>query len=55
MIKTKRQEDVRGLPEPIVLTPDQIKQVANETAGGCGCVVVVVHPPIIAGGIRVQQ
>jgi hypothetical protein len=52
---TNRREDVSALPEPIALTPDQLKEVAAETAGGCGCVVVIVHPPIIAGGIRVAQ
>ncbi len=55
MKRTMRREDVSGLPEPITLTPDQLKEIAAETAGGCGCVVVVVHPPIIAGGIRVAQ
>jgi len=54
MTKTKWRKDVSHLPEPIALTPDQLKDVAAETAGGCGCVVVVVKPPI-AGGIRVQQ
>ena len=55
MNRTKRRDDVSGLPEPIALTPDQLKEVVTETAGGCGCVVVVVKPPIIAGGIRVNQ
>jgi hypothetical protein len=55
MKNTKRRDDVNGLPEPIVLSPEQLKQIASETAGGCGCVVVVTHTPIIAGGIRVAQ
>jgi hypothetical protein len=55
MKRTKRRDDVNGLPEPIVLTPEQVKEIASETAGGCGCVIVVTHPPIIAGGIRVAQ
>jgi hypothetical protein len=55
MRKANRREDVSSLPEPVVLTPDQLKEIAAETAGGCGCVVVVTHPPIIAGGIRVAQ
>jgi hypothetical protein len=55
MTRTRRRDDVNGLPEPIMLTPEQIKQIASETAGACGCVVVVTHPPIIAGGIRVAQ
>lgn len=55
MIRTKRRDDVSGLPEPVTLTPDQLKEVAAETAGGCGCVVIVVHPPITHGGIRVAQ
>jgi hypothetical protein len=55
MKRTKRRDDVDGLPEPIALTPEQLKEIASETAGGCGCVVVVTHPPIIAGGIRVAQ
>jgi hypothetical protein len=54
MKRTKRQDDANGLPEPIVLDPDQLKEIATQTAGGCGCVVVVVKPPI-AGGIRVAQ
>ena len=54
MNRTKRQDDANGLPEPIVLDPDQLKEIATQTAGGCGCVVVVVKPPI-AGGIRVAQ
>jgi hypothetical protein len=52
---TNKREDVSALPEPVTLTPDQLKEIAAETAGGCGCVVVVVQPPIIAGGIRVAQ
>jgi hypothetical protein len=55
MKTTKRRDEVNGLPEPITLTPEQLKEIASETAGGCGCAVVVVHPPIIAGGIRVAQ
>ena len=55
MKRTKRRDDVNGLPEPIVLTPEQVKEIASETAGGCGCVIVVTHQPIIAGGIRVAQ
>jgi hypothetical protein len=55
MARSKRRDDVIGLPEPITLTPEQLKEIASETAGGCGCVVVVTHPPIIAGGIRVAQ
>ncbi len=55
MKRTKRGDDVNSLPEPITLTPEQLKQIASETAGGCGCVVVVIQPPIIAGGIRVAQ
>ena len=55
MIRTKRQDDVSGLPEPIALSPDQLEQVVTETAGGCGCVVIVVNPPTIHGGIRAAQ
>jgi hypothetical protein len=55
MKATKRRHDVNCLPEPITLTPEQLKEIASETAGGCGCVVVVTQPPIIAGGIRVAQ
>ena len=55
MTRSTRRDDVSSLPEPITLTPEQLKEIASETAGGCGCVVVVVQPPIIAGGIRVAQ
>jgi hypothetical protein len=52
MIKTRRQDDVSGLPEPIALTPDQLK----ETAGGLTIIIHIggpgpVMPPIRAGGI----
>ena len=46
--------DVSALPEPIALTPEQLKSVAAETAGGCGCVIIVIKPPV-AGGIRLEE
>jgi hypothetical protein len=53
MKRTRRHDDVSGLPEPIVLTPDQLKEIAMETAGGCGCGCPpppVYKPPTIHGG-----
>jgi hypothetical protein len=54
MIKTKRQDGLAELPEPITLTAEQLKEVATKTAGA-GCTVPVTLPSIIAGGIRVAQ
>ena len=54
MARSTSQQDVSDLPEPIALTPDQLQEVAETTAGGCTCVtVVIVHTPIRAGGIPV--
>jgi hypothetical protein len=57
MKRTRRHDDVSGLPEPIVLTPDQLKEIATETAGGCGCgcPVPVINPPTIHGGVKAAQ
>ena len=41
MTKTKQQAELHDLPEPIVLTLDQLKEVASSTAG---------EVPQIAGG-----
>jgi hypothetical protein len=54
MTKTKQQADSRDLPEPIVLTLDQLKEVASNTASGVPQVSGGVVP-IRAGGIRVSQ
>jgi hypothetical protein len=55
MKRTRRHDDVSGLPEPIVLTPDQLKEIATETAGGCGCPPPVIQPPPIHGGVKAAQ
>ncbi len=58
MKRTKRQEDVSGLPEPIALTPDQLKEVATETAGGtgdCGYINPTPLPGNIHGGLKANQ
>lgn len=54
MTKTKQQAELRDLPEPIVLTLDQLKEVASTTASGVPQVAGGVVP-IRAGGIRVSQ
>jgi hypothetical protein len=55
MIKTKQQAEVCDLPEPIVLTLDQLKEVASSTAGEVPQIAGGVVPTIKAGGIRVAQ
>jgi hypothetical protein len=55
MARSIRRDDVSGLPEPIALTPDQLKEIASETAGGASFSLAVTQLPIIAGGIRVAQ
>ncbi len=34
MLKTKTKDQSRNLPEPVALTPDQLKEIVTETAGG---------------------
>lgn len=53
MTKTKRQDEIGNLPEPIALTPDQLKEIAAKTAGGT--TAALSKPIIIAGGIRVPM
>jgi hypothetical protein len=55
MTKTKQQAELRDLPEPIVLTVDQLKEVASATAGEVTQIAGGVIPVIRAGGIRVSQ
>jgi hypothetical protein len=56
MTKTKQQQaELPDLPEPIVLTLDQLKEVASATASGVPQVAGGCVPVIRAGGIRVSQ
>jgi hypothetical protein len=49
MKKQKMTAQNSDLPEPIALTPDQLKEIASKTAGG---LVTVPHSiVIIAGGL----
>ena len=34
MLKLKTREDYSSLPEPVALTPEQLKEMATLTAGG---------------------
>jgi len=34
MFKLKTREDTSSLPEPVALTPEQLKEMATMTAGG---------------------
>ena len=54
MTKMKQQTELRDLPEPIVLTLDQLKEVASTTASEVPQVAGGILP-IRAGGIRVSQ
>lgn len=54
MTKTKQPAELRDLPEPIVLTLDQLKEVASATASEVPQIAGGVVP-IKAGGIRVAQ
>ena len=56
MTRTRQPEAVENLPEPITLTPDQIREIVTATAGGHAGVRPLVMPSIIrAGGIKAGQ
>ena len=38
MFKLKTKQEHPGLPEPVALTPDQLKEMAATTAGGLSLV-----------------
>jgi hypothetical protein len=50
MSQMDKDSEVKALPEPITLTPDQLLKVA---AGTVGVLPVASLTPIIAGGIPV--
>ncbi|MBV8092432.1 MAG: hypothetical protein JOY71_18095 [Acetobacteraceae bacterium] len=53
-MKTRnKDEQTARLPEPITLTPDQLKEVAGATASTV-TPVAGANGPIKAGGIRVE-
>ena len=49
MSKTMKPDSGAALPEPIALTPDQLKQIATATAGGLA--LAISYSVIRAGGI----
>ncbi len=54
MTKMKQQAELRDLPEPIVLTLDQLKEVASSTASGVPQIAGGAGP-IKSGGIRIAE
>jgi hypothetical protein len=54
MTKMKQQAESYDLPEPIVLTLDQLKEVASSTAGEVPQIAGGAGP-IKSGGIRVAE
>jgi hypothetical protein len=53
MRNTRKPDSNTLLPEPIVLTPDQLKQIATATAGGLS--LTTLSNIIRAGGIPPAQ